>query len=106
MKQVTEKSVYAFKNEKNFKRSNTEVSIYKPWIISFYLFGYCIATYNRNKNYLIISDCGRKTKTTKERLNWILQAFDLGGIFQKKGVRYYENNWTIEEFEWRKKFVF
>jgi len=66
MRQITQQASLAFAEGRNFKSWNTQVSI---WI-------------------------GEKWKihSTKERLNWILDAFNLWKIFQKKGVWFYEVN--------------
>ena len=80
MREITRASVQAFKNAKNFKLSNTEV-INKDNNTTFYLFDNLIAL--KTPNNLILKDAGRKTKTTKDRLNAILWEFWLGYIYQK-----------------------
>ena len=98
MRAITKDAVNAFKNWKNFKRSNTEIE--QNWGFTFfYLHGNCIASYNKIENKLKIASCGWETTTTKERLNWILHAFNLGGIFQKNWTWFYENNWDVQKFD-------
>ncbi len=45
---------------------------------------------------LELDTCGRKTNVTKERMNWILEEFDLWYIFQKNFEWYYMN----KKWEW------
>lgn len=79
MRNITKASVKAFKDAKNFKASNTEV--FNGWTVQLYLFWNLIA--QLKDGILLIKDAGRRTNTTKERLNGILDAFNLGGIYQK-----------------------
>lgn len=79
MRNITEASVKAFKDAKNFKLSNTEV--FNGGYVQMYLFWNLIAQIR--DGVLLIKDAGRRTNTTKERLNGILDAFNLGGIYQK-----------------------
>lgn len=90
MRNITEASAKAFKDAKNFKVSNTEV--FNGWTVQLYLFGNLIA--QLKDGILLIKDAGRRTNTTKERLNGILDAFNLGGIYQKGK----EANWKRARF--------
>ena len=87
MRNITKESVKAFKDAKNFKLSNTEVYDGGNGYIQFYLFWNQIAQVRHNDelnaDVLLIEDAGRRTKTTKERLNGILDAYGLGYIYQK-----------------------
>ena len=79
MRNVTEASAKAFKDTKNFKLSNTEV--FNGGYVQMYLFWNLIAQIR--DGVLLIKDAGRRTNTTKERLNWILDAYGLGYIYQR-----------------------
>lgn len=81
MRNITKESVKAFKDAKNFKSSNTEVYDGGNGYIQFYLFWNLIASIR--DGVLLVKDAGRRTNTTKERLNGILREFWLGGIYQK-----------------------
>lgn len=93
MRDVTLKSTAALKGLRNFKRDNTQVEVGSGFS-NLYLHGNNIASYYTGgigDDILILSDCGRKTKTTKERLNWVLDAFNMGYIYQKDYTWYYVN---------------
>jgi len=93
MRQITHQASLAFAERRNFKLWNTEVDVYTLWDskqINFYLFGNVIASLNEHWK-LFLDSCGYKTQVTKERLNWVLDAFELGRIYQKKGVWYHED---------------
>lgn len=79
MRQITSNAVQAFVNGENFSRSNTSVEI-RNGEAFFYLHGNMIA--HRFDNSLFISTCGWRTNTTKERLNGILNAYNLPTISQ------------------------
>jgi len=81
MRKITKESVKAFKDAKNFKSSNTEVFDGGNGYIQFYLFWNLIASIR--DGVLLVKDAGRRSKTTKERLNGILREFWLGSIYQK-----------------------
>lgn len=99
MRNITEASVKAFKDAKNFKLSNTEV--FNGGYVQMYLFGNLIA--QMRDGVLLIKDAGRRTNTTKERLNGILNAYNLGGIYQKgkepngKRARFFVDKFGNEE---------
>ena len=84
MKAITKKSVQAFVEAVNFRESNTRVEVVGNNVF-FYLFDNMIAHQGFDDKgwFLYITTCGYNTNTTKERLNGILQAFDLGYINQK-----------------------
>jgi len=68
MRQITNDSVNAFLNGKNFKKGNMEVlHVEENEATYLYLHDNVIA--KRLKGKLSISSCGWKTNTTKERLN-------------------------------------
>ena len=78
MRKITKASVKAFKDGVNFKLSNTEV--FNGGYIQMYLFWNLIAQVRNG--VLLIKDAGRRSKTTKERLNGILESYWLGYIYQ------------------------
>jgi hypothetical protein len=93
MRKVTENAVKHFKNLRAFNSSNTRVSILNGYA-TLCLHDNEIASYyfkNAGKNSLIIEDAGWRTNTTKERLNGILEEFDLGYIHQKNFQWYFTN---------------
>ena len=90
MRSVTQKTVEAFKAFRNYKLSNSEVENFDDHV-NFYLHWNTIATVNKKEKKLILSSAGWRTNTTKERLNGILAAFNLGFIYQKNFTRFYKN---------------
>lgn len=102
MKKVTEITAQALVDCKSKKLWNSEVC---PGLATwdYYLFGNLIAMYNPMEKKLWISDQGRQTQTTKERLNWILQKFRLGHIFQHEWEWYFSHvtDWIYKR-EWEK----
>lgn len=87
MREITEKSVAAFKSATNVSISNTNVLSYESRVTMF-LHGNRIAELDRRNSELTIWNCGYRTNVTKERLNGILFAYDLDKIIQKAGVWY------------------
>lgn len=108
MRKITLESCNAFKNQTNYRLNNSEVVTKedeKSTVTRYYLHWNEIATlYNRKTwwKQLFISNCGYETNVTKERLNWILNLFWLGGIYQKNFKRYIETKNEITTFpSWR-----
>lgn len=64
----------------------------------YFLWDNKIATHNKANNTLTIFDAGWQTKTTRDRLNAILQEKNLGFISQDKGK--WLLNYGGKEFEW------
>ena len=91
MRKIAQTSVNAFINGEVFKQDNTEIKIVDGDIV-FNLHGNTIARLTDNQHKLIISDCGWRTNTTKERLNGILEEFNKGYIKQSKKRFYYHHN--------------
>lgn len=83
MKKITNESVNAFMNGKNFKKQNMEVRNTEN-MIRLYLHGNMIAWYHKGHTSFYISNCGWKSNTTKERLNSLPKVY----IQQKQGVWY------------------
>ena len=67
--------------------SNTRTEVWGGGV-TVYLHNNAIARWQADQGVLIISDCGWETSTTKSRLNAILNAFNLGRIYQSKFVWY------------------
>lgn len=105
MKKITEITAKALREKKWKKLWNSEVLW---WLTTrdYYLHNNLIAMYNPLRKTLWISDADWKTQTTKERLNWILQEFKIGHIFQHKGKWYLSTvkDW-IYEWTWEKEFI-
>ena len=98
MRKITEQTVNAFYEGVNFKKDNMRVEVTKANNIALYLHNNMIALLSGNE--LTINDQGRKTNTTKERLNGLLNKYGLGKIQQKAG------KWLLngEEFNGAKIF--
>jgi hypothetical protein len=89
MRQITADAVSAFNNNRNFKRSNTEVrvidedlGIYHIKRTDLRLHGNLIAWKNNEGTF--ISTCGWNSVTTKERLNGLYGV----NIYQKNFIWY------------------
>jgi hypothetical protein len=80
MRKIEKEMIEAIQNEKNWSKDNTQVSNNK--IICVYLHGSLIAEIGNNE--LRLFDAGYQTKTTKSRLNAILNHFNLPTISAKK----------------------
>ena len=98
MRNITQESVQAFVNAVPFKKGNTRVEV-RDGEVFFYLHGNLIA--HKFDGGLYVTTCGWKSNVTKERLNGILGAFNLGRIYQKDFFWYLNN----EEFH-NKRFEF
>lgn len=115
MKKITKESVNALVKWDNYKKDNTEVITYSYGVSEMYLHWNLVATLSHKEHKLSVTDAGWKTNTTKERLNWILEYFELWYLKQIKGEWYLckiidFNNTTgeytknIEYFTWEKTF--
>ena len=83
MRQITDKISKAFKDRINKKISNSTTDGKCLW-----LFGNMIAMYDRDGN-VSITTANHATKTTKDRLNGILDVFgDKRRIYHKAGQLY------------------
>lgn len=85
-----------FRHWQNKSLSNTIVKYDDKWRITrMFLHWNEIATLD-DMGVLKLDNCGWETNTTKERLNWILEIFDLWHIFQKNYEWFYMNkNWKV-----------
>jgi hypothetical protein len=98
MRKITQEAVSAFLGDKNYRKGNTDVVAFSKETI-IYLHGSAIAS--KTAEGVRISNAGRPTNTTKERLNGILDALGVPGIYQKQGVWYmgdkvFPNNQFVE----------
>ncbi len=87
MRKITESSLNAFVANRPFSKSNMIVEI-DGNKTKLRLHGNLIAT--KEGNELIVCDCGWQSNTTKERLNAIFQYYQLGYIFQKNFIWYFQ----------------
>ena len=95
MRKITEDSINAFRNKRNFNRQNMSVFYSKSEDTSYMaLHGTTIAIYKHFNGELSISNCGWESNTTKERLNGIIDTMTYGvkGIYQKDWVWYLNGN--------------
>lgn len=90
MRKITQESVDAFMNAREFKKANMEVEVL-PNVTILRLHGNAIAyRYNDPERTLSITNAGWQSKTTKERLNAIPDV----SIHQKNWV------WYLNGEEW------
>lgn len=98
MRKITEQSVKAFMNDRNFKSGNTEVVATTCGTFSkLFLHGNKIARKYGDNVY--ISSAGWQTVTTKERLNGVCDMVGDVGVNQVKGV-WYRGNEVFPLNEW------
>lgn len=88
MRKITQQSLEAFINNRNFRSGNMEVEVIKEET-RMKLHGNTIATLNGKE--LFVSACGWHTPTTKERINSVLRHFDLGYLYTKKFKMYFKS---------------
>lgn len=86
MRKITQEMVSAFYNAESASKDNTRV-IVDDTMVYMYLHGNQIASYDTINGAVTIWNGGWESTTTKERLNGVLRALDLG-IRQVKGVWY------------------
>ena len=105
MKKVTTQSCNAFRLGYKFKKDNTEIKVDKL-NKSFLLHGNEIGLIQNN--ILIIKDCQWKTLTTKERLNGILNEFNLPYRIVQQKYKWFLLNIgnSFEKIEWEGKHEF
>jgi hypothetical protein len=94
---ITMDSVHAFLTSKEFKRENMEVNTNGD-VTYLRLWGNTIATRTKDGR-VYIDSCGWYTKTTKERLNYLLDIHKLPRIYQKNwlwhiGSKHWDGNKT------------
>lgn len=91
---ISSDAASAFLNHEEFKRSNTTVKV-TPEYTAMYLHGNCIAQIDNESLIIKMRDCGWATKTTKERLNAILdRVFHGVSIVQRNYEWFFIENST------------
>ena len=85
MRKVEQQMNFALSNKSNWAGSNTTVCyIDSTNCSSVYLHGHQIATLDHNTNAVKLDSCGYESRTTKSRLNAILDEVKYGcRVFQK-----------------------
>lgn len=96
MRKITEIMSKSFRDWEEKSMSNTIVKYNtNTWMTKMFLHWNEIAILDCLW-VLKLDNCGWETNTTKERLNWILDIFDLWHIFQKNYKWYYmDKNWKV-----------
>lgn len=93
MRKITQQAVNAFIAGRDFNSGNTTVAV-NQHDVSMRLHGNLIAVKYKDSGNVHITNAGWSSKTTKERLNGILDALNVGRIYQRDFVWY----WNGEEF--------
>ena len=85
MRKLEKQMNFALSNKSNWNGSNTSVSYNESTnCSSVYLHGHQIATLDHNTNAVKLDSCGYESRTTKSRLNAILDEVKYGcRVFQK-----------------------
>lgn len=99
-RKITKEAVAAFIAGCDFHKSNTSVEVYKDGTAVMSLFGNPI-TCKRPDGSVEVSDAGYPTVTTKECLNGLMGALDVGGVYQKDGQWYFDDGTPFECDEWQ-----
>ena len=100
MRKLERQMNFAISNKGNWKGSNTQVEYNSNTnCSSIYLHGHQIATYDHNTQAVKLSSCGYETRTTKSRLNAILQEVKSGcSVFQKNWDWFVKYNDQVASF--------
>ena len=86
MRKIEREMIEAIQAKKYYIKHNTEVCCTERGDCQIYLYGHLIAdivTTHAKRKVLYLYDCGCPTKTTKSRLNAILNHFNLPTIYAK-----------------------
>ena len=88
-RKIETQMIQSIVNDESFKKDNTKVINNKTYF-DIYLHDHKIAVYYPNSMKLHINNCGWSTRTTKSRLNALIQFVEggLSGIYQKRGQWY------------------
>ncbi len=91
---------FAISNKGDWKGSNTQVNYNSNTnCSSIYLHGHLIATVDHNTQAVKLSSCGYQTRTTKSRLNAILDEVIYGcRVFQKQFDWFVKYNDEVASF--------
>ena len=86
MRKIEKQMNFALSNRSNWSKDNTRVEFNDNTnCSSVYLHGHQIATFDHNLKAVKLSSCGYQTRTTKSRLNAILEEVKYGcRVFQKQ----------------------
>ena len=88
MRKLERQMNFAVSNKGNWSGSNTQVNSNSNTNCSqIYLHGHQIATFDHNLKAVKLSSCGYQTRTTKSRLNAILEEV-------KWGCKVFQKNWN------------
>jgi hypothetical protein len=101
MRQIEHDMIAAIKCRDSFDKDNTEVVQYpETCTAKVSLFGNTIAVISYYKGTITLSDCDKRTNTTKSRLNALLDMLTCvgggQGIYQRAGIWYWKESepWT------------
>ena len=73
MRKITNEARLAFLNMEDYRNDNTEVEVRRqPHMVDVWMYLHGNEIARSNWQELHLDDCGRKTNTTKERMNWLL----------------------------------
>ena len=100
MRKLERQMNFAISNKGNWAGSNTQVNYNSNTnCSSIYLHGHQIATFDHNLKAVKLSSCGYQTRTTKSRLNAILEEVKYGcRVFQKQFDWFIKYNDQTESF--------
>ena len=100
MRKLERQMNFAVSNKGNWAGSNTSVSYNNSTnCSSSYLHGHQIATVDHNLKAVKLASCGDETRTTKSRLNALLQEVKYGcSIFQKNFDWFVKYNDEVASF--------
>lgn len=98
MRKVTEQSVQAFLNRREFNSGNTCVKT-ENGVTVLYLHNNPIARMLEDGE-IEVSNCGYETNTTKERLNGVLELADTGSKIFQKNFEWFISGTAIGDMQW------
>ena len=98
MRKIEENMLAAIDARANWKQANTEVVI-DGLDTLVYLHGNQIACIGRLSGRVGLSSAGWETVTTKSRLNAIANHFNVMGVYQRKGVWYFEDGQPFSDWQ-------
>lgn len=99
MRKITKQAVDALLSSRAFKSGNTRVYM-SPDCATMYLHGNAIARVTSKGVY--VSCGGYASNTTKERLNGLMRELDLGYIYHKDYVWYFNDGSLFDTEGWNK----
>lgn len=99
-RKITQEAVAAFIAGYDFKKSNTRVEVCVDGTTVMSLFGNPIARKQPNGD-IEITDANHPSVTTKERLNGLMDALNVGGVYQKDWQWYFDDGTPFDYGEWQ-----